>query len=129
MPLSNRSTSTPLTRIGFALQTKSPNATPEAWAALRADVPRTFTTPEIRVDCPDDRKFAIVEAAARHFAARYAVNTIDGVRMTFADGWGLLRASNTQPVLVLRFEAASAASLAEHRREVETWLTAQGVGT
>ena len=103
--------------------------TPGPLSALLADVPATFTTPEIRVACPDDRKFAVVEAAARHFAGRYAVNTIDGVRMTFDDGGGLLRASNTQPVLVLRFEAGPAASLAEHRREVETWLAAQGVGT
>ena len=103
--------------------------TPGPLSTLLADVPRTWTTPEIRVDCPDERKFAVVEAAARHFAERYDVNTIDGVRMTFADGWGLLRASNTQPVLVLRFEAATEASLAAHRREVETWLHAQGVGT
>lgn len=103
--------------------------TPGPLSALLADVPRTFTTPEIRVDCPDERKFAVVEAAARHFGGRYEVNTIDGVRMSFADGWGLLRASNTQPVLVLRFEAATEASLATHRREVETWLHAQGVGT
>ncbi len=103
--------------------------TPGPLSALLADVPPTFTTPELRVDCPDERKFAVVEAAARHFAQRYEVNTIDGVRMTFADGWGLLRASNTQPVLVLRFEAAAEATLAAHRREVETWLHAQGVGT
>jgi phosphomannomutase/phosphoglucomutase len=95
---------------------------------LLADIPTTFTTPEIRVNCPDDRKFAVVEAAAQHFAKRYPVNTIDGVRMTFADGWGLLRASNTQPVLVLRFEAAADATLAAHRGEVEAWLQAQGIG-
>jgi phosphomannomutase/phosphoglucomutase len=103
--------------------------TPGPLSALLADVPHTFTTPEIRVDCPDERKFAVVEAAARYFAQRHAVNTIDGVRMAFADGWGLLRASNTQPVLVLRFEAASEASLAAHRQEVESWLKAQGIGT
>ena len=90
-----------------------------------ADLPATVSTPELRVDCPDERKFAIVERAARHFAAKYPVATLDGVRITFKDGWGLLRASNTQPVLVLRFEAANAAALAAYRAEVEGWLTAQ----
>jgi phosphomannomutase/phosphoglucomutase len=93
-------------------------------APLLADLPRTVTTPELRVDCPEDRKFGIVEQAAAHFAARYPVNTLDGVRITFADGWGLVRASNTQPVLVLRFEASSEAALAAHQEEVRGWLTA-----
>ena len=61
-----------------------------------ADLPKTYATPEIRVDAPEEEKFAIVERAAAHFAARYPVNTIDGVRITFPKGWGLLRASNTQ---------------------------------
>ncbi|HET7789950.1 MAG TPA: phosphomannomutase/phosphoglucomutase [Gemmatimonadales bacterium] len=91
---------------------------------LLADLPRTFATPELRVDCPDARKFAVVEEAARHFAARYPVVTLDGVRITFAEGWGLLRASNTQPVLVMRFEAASEAALSRYRAEVEGWLAA-----
>ncbi|MBI1966437.1 MAG: phosphomannomutase/phosphoglucomutase [Gemmatimonadetes bacterium] len=89
---------------------------------LLADLPKTFVTPEIRVDCPDDRKFALVERAAQHFAARYPVATLDGARITFPDGWGLVRASNTQPVLVLRFEATSEAALAAYRGEVEGWL-------
>jgi len=94
---------------------------------LLADVPTTFTTPELRVDCPDERKFDVVEAAARHFGERYEVVTLDGVRMSFADGWGLLRASNTQPVLVLRFEAGSEQALSAYRGEVEAWLRSQGV--
>jgi len=94
---------------------------------LMADIPRTFTTPEIRVDCPDDRKFDVVERAARHFGQRYEVVTLDGVRMAFKNGWGLLRASNTQPVLVLRFEATSESELAAYRREVEAWLRSEGV--
>jgi phosphomannomutase/phosphoglucomutase len=101
--------------------------TPGPLSPLLADIPRTFTTPEIRVDCPDDRKFDVVEQAAQHFARRYDVVTIDGVRITFADGWGLLRASNTQPVLVMRFEASSEASLNTHRGEMETWLRSRGV--
>ena len=94
---------------------------------LLADLPATVSTPELRVDCADERKFAIVERAAQHFAARYPVSTLDGVRITFPDGWGLLRASNTQPVLVLRFEAGSESALAAYRAEVEDWLAAQGV--
>ncbi len=96
-------------------------------ARLLSDLPRTYATPEMRVDCPDEVKFGIVERAAAHFAARYAVNTIDGVRIAFPDGWGLLRASNTQPVLVLRFEATSPETLERYRAEVTGWLAAQGV--
>ncbi len=95
---------------------------------LLADVPRFVSTPELRVDCPDDRKFAIVEAAQRYFASRYEVITVDGARILFGDGWGLIRASNTQPILVMRFEAPSAQRLAELRGEVEAWLATQGIG-
>jgi len=94
---------------------------------LLADLPQTVSTPELRVDWPDERKFDVVARAARHFAAKYPVSTLDGVRITFADGWGLLRASNTQPVLVLRFEAGSEAALAAYRTEVEGWLATQGL--
>lgn len=103
------------------------SAGPPGFARLLADLPRTFATPELRVDCPDELKFALVEQAAAHFASRYAVNTIDGVRIAFPDGWGLLRASNTQPVLVLRFEASSPESLERYRAEVTGWLAAHGV--
>jgi phosphomannomutase/phosphoglucomutase len=92
-----------------------------------ADLPRTFATPEIRVDAPEEEKFAIVERAAKHFAGRYPVNTIDGVRITFPQGWGLLRASNTQAILVLRFEATDPKALDAYRREVVDWLAGQGV--
>jgi phosphomannomutase / phosphoglucomutase len=100
---------------------------PFGLAPLLADLPRTTTTPEIRVDVPEAEKFAIVEAAARHFTARYPVNTIDGIRITFPDGWGLLRASNTQPILVLRFEASNPQSLDAARSEVVGWLAGRGV--
>ena len=95
-------------------------------ARLR-DLPRTCSTPELRVDCADDRKFAVVEAAAKYFGSRYEVLTLDGVRMSFPDGWGLIRASNTQPMLVMRFEASTADALARYRNEVEAWLRGQGV--
>jgi phosphomannomutase / phosphoglucomutase len=100
---------------------------PFGLAAHLADLPKTYATPEIRVDAPEEEKFAIVERAAAHFAARYPVNTIDGVRMTFPKGWGLLRASNTQAILVLRFEATDPAALDAYRGEVAGWLAEQGV--
>jgi phosphomannomutase/phosphoglucomutase len=98
-------------------------------SVLLADLPKTFATPEIRVDCPDDVKFGIAERAVSHFSAKYPVNTIDGVRMTFPNGWGLIRSSNTQPVLVLRFEATDPKSLEAYRQEVMGWLAEQGVKT
>jgi phosphomannomutase/phosphoglucomutase len=94
---------------------------------LLADLPKTYATPELRVDCPDEQKFDVVHQAAAHFAAKYPVFTLDGVRITFPEGWGLLRASNTQPVLVMRFEATSPKALDAYRSEVEGWLTAHGV--
>jgi phosphomannomutase/phosphoglucomutase len=87
-------------------------------SSLLADVPRTFSTPEIRVDCPEDQKFEVVRRAQAFFAARYQAVTVDGVRVTFPDGWGLVRASNTQPLLVLRFEARTPERLAEIQRLV-----------
>ncbi len=100
---------------------------PSGVARLLADLPDTAATPEIRLDCADDVKFGLVERAARHFAARYPVNTIDGVRMTFPHGWGLLRASNTQPIVVLRFEATTPQELETYQAEVMEWLAGQGV--
>jgi len=87
---------------------------------LLADVPPTYSTPEIRVECPDDRKFGVVEKVTEHFRKGYNVIDIDGVRVLFEDGWGLVRASNTQPALVLRFEALSESRLAEIRNLVES---------
>ena len=101
---------------------------PRGLAPLLADLPKTFATPELRVDCPDDVKFGITERAVKHFSARYPVNTIDGVRMTFPKGWGLIRSSNTQPILVLRFEATEPAALEAYQAEIMSWLAEQGVG-
>lgn len=72
---------------------------------MLADLPETAYTPEIRIDCPDDKKFEIVRELTESFRRQYEVVDIDGVRINFGDGWALIRASNTQPVLVLRFEA------------------------
>jgi phosphomannomutase/phosphoglucomutase len=78
-----------------------------------ADLPRTFATPEIRVACAEETKFEVVRRAREWFAARYPTVTVDGVRVEWPDGWGLVRASNTQPLLVLRFEATTPGRLAE----------------
>ena len=94
---------------------------------LLSDVPEFVSTPELRIDVPEERKFALVERAVRHFRARYDVIDIDGVRVLFGDGWGLIRASNTQPVIVARYEAATTARLAAIRGEMETWLRSEGV--
>lgn len=89
---------------------------------LLSDVPKTFTTPEIRVECPDNKKFLLVEKVTEHFRQLYNIIDIDGVRVLFDDGWGLVRASNTQPALVLRFEALSEQRLSEIRNLVESAL-------
>jgi phosphomannomutase / phosphoglucomutase len=80
---------------------------------LLDDVPKTYATPELRHDCPEDKKFEVVRRAQEWFAARYEAVTVDGVRVIFPDGWGLVRASNTQPLLVLRFEAKTPERAAE----------------
>ena len=91
-------------------------------------IPRYHATPETRLACPDDRKFAVVEALKHEFASRYRVIDIDGARVEFGDGWGLVRASNTQPALVVRFEARTAARLAEIRALLMEPLARLGVG-
>jgi len=94
---------------------------------LLADVPRFVSTPEIRVTCADDRKFGVVSDAVKYFGARYTTIDVDGVRIQYPDGWGLIRASNTQPVIVLRFEARTRDQLDAIRGEIEGWLTQHGV--
>jgi len=89
---------------------------------LLADVPKTINTPEIRVECPDHIKFKVVQAVTAYFKNRQDVIDIDGVRVLYPDGWGLVRASNTQPALVLRFEAMNAVRLQEIQEEVESVL-------
>jgi phosphomannomutase/phosphoglucomutase len=82
-------------------------------------VPKTVSTPELRVDCPDNKKFLVVEKVGEIVRRRHQVVDVDGVRVPFAQGWGLVRASNTQPVLVMRFEATSEKLLNEYRSEIE----------
>ena len=87
---------------------------------LLADLPPTFSTPELRIDCPDETKFNVVAEIAEHFACDHEVITIDGARILFEHGWGLVRASNTQAILVLRFEADSEEHLNQIRQIVES---------
>jgi phosphomannomutase / phosphoglucomutase len=84
-----------------------------------ADLPKTVTTLELRFDCPDERKFEVVGKAMAALRAKHKTVDVDGVRVIFPHGWGLVRASNTQPVLVMRFEATTPELLAEYRLEVE----------
>ena len=86
---------------------------------LLSDLPETFSTPELRVNCSDERKFDVVAKIAEEFAETNKVITIDGARIIFENGWGLVRASNTQAILVLRFEADSEENLRKIRETVE----------
>ena len=88
-------------------------------SAQLAGLPKTVTTPEIRFDCPDEIKFAVVERATAVLRARHKVVEVDGARVLFQHGWGLVRASNTQPVLVMRFEATTSELLRQYQAEVE----------
>lgn len=94
--------------------------TDKTLSELLSDLPETFSTPELRVDCTDERKFDVVAKIAEEFAKMNEVITIDGARILFENGWGLVRASNTQAILVLRFEADSEANLAKIRETVES---------
>lgn len=101
-------------------------------SAQLAGVPRMVATPELRFDCPDESKFAVVGRVKAHYEGRRRVIGVDGVRVLFEKGWGLVRASNTQPILVLRFEAETEALLAEYKAEVDAVVAeaarAEGLG-
>jgi len=96
-------------------------------SSLAAAIPSYPSTPEIRVDCPEEEKFDIVARTVDHYRASYDVIDIDGARVLFEDGWALIRASNTQPVIVCRFEADTPESLRRIRDDVAGWLAEQGV--
>jgi phosphomannomutase/phosphoglucomutase len=85
-------------------------ASTDGLAAMIDSLPRYEASPEIRVDCPDERKFAVVDAVLERYRSTHEVIDIDGARILFPGGWGLVRASNTQPVLVLRVEGKTAAA-------------------
>lgn len=94
-------------------------ASGEPLSAQTAGLPKMICTPELRVDCADDRKFDVVAQVREHFKRTHRTIEIDGARVLFEHGWGLVRASNTQPILVLRFEADSTERLEEYRTLVE----------
>jgi phosphomannomutase/phosphoglucomutase len=96
----------------------------EGLESILADVPKTYATPELREPCPDAVKFKVVERVLAYYRGKHPVVDVDGARVDFGDGWGLVRASNTQPVLVLRFEAQSPARRDELRTEVEAIVRA-----
>jgi phosphomannomutase/phosphoglucomutase len=92
----------------------------ESLSMMLSDLPQSVFTPEIRVDCPDEIKFKIASMARDRFRELgYDIVDIDGVRVRFEDGWGLIRASNTQPALVMRFEASNRETLEQNRKLVE----------
>lgn len=94
----------------------------QSLAEMVDGLPKTCSTPEIRFDCPEEKKFKVVEELGKSFATKYQVIDLDGARIIFEHGWGLVRASNTQPVLVLRFEADSQPELEKIQTEVKNEL-------
>jgi phosphomannomutase/phosphoglucomutase len=95
----------------------------ESLSLTLSDLPQSVFTPEIRVDCPDEVKFKIAAMARDRFRELgYDIVDVDGVRVRFEDGWGLIRASNTQPALVTRFEASNRETLDHNRQLVEREL-------
>lgn len=100
------------------------SSTDKKASELLTDLPKMYSTPEIRLDCPEEKKFQIVEELKKDFKNEFDVIEIDGARIQFGDGWGLVRASNTQPVLVLRFEAKTKRRLEEIKKIVEERINA-----
>ncbi len=94
-------------------------------SALTADIPKYYATPEIRVDCADEVKFAVVQRISEEFSRTHDVIDVDGARVLFPDGWGLIRASNTQPALVLRAEGKTPDALERIKRVLENSLRAE----
>jgi len=99
----------------------------KSFSELAASIPAYPSTPELRVECAEDLKFDVVARAVEHYRASHSVNDIDGARIEFEDGWALIRASNTQPVIVLRFEADTVDGLRSIRDDVAGYLGGEGV--
>ncbi len=95
---------------------------PHTLSELSDSIPHFYSTPEIRVDTTEEDKFRIVNEVREYFRSKYKIIDVDGVRVLYGDGWGLVRASNTQPVLVVRFEAKSEARLHAIMNEIVTKL-------
>ena len=97
------------------------------FSELAAEIPSYPSTPELRLDCPDEQKFGIVEDIVRHYKSTNEVIDIDGARVLFDGGWALVRASNTQPVVVARIEADDRERLSEIGADVRAVLAEHGV--
>ncbi|MCD4686667.1 MAG: phosphomannomutase/phosphoglucomutase, partial [Anaerolineae bacterium] len=93
-------------------------------SALDATIPTLYATPEYRPHCPDDRKDAVIDVVHEALKDQYPINAVDGVRVTFARGWGLLRKSNTEPVLSMRFEGDTEADALEYKQIMQAALKA-----
>lgn len=100
---------------------------PRPLSARVAEFPDYVSTPEIRIDVTEETKFGIIEKAVEHFRREHEVIDVDGARVLFDGGWGLLRASNTQPVLVMRVEARTPEQVQDIRDTMDQWLRAQGI--
>ena len=100
---------------------------PSSFSEHVAGIPAFASTPEIRIEVTEESKTRIVRDAVEYFRSRHDVVDVDGVRILFGDGWGPLRSSNTQPVIVARFEARTPERLTEIQAEVMDWLATQGV--
>lgn len=98
-----------------------------SFSEIVADLPRYVSTPEIRIEVDEQKKWEVVERALEHFRQSYEVIDVDGARVLFGDGWGLLRTSNTQPVIVARFEAKTEERLQEIQSLMQGWLRTQGI--
>jgi len=97
------------------------------FSEMVSGLPQYVSTPEIRIEVDEKKKWEVVEKALAHFRKSHEVIDVDGARILFGDGWGLLRTSNTQPVIVARFEAKTQERLEEIQGTVEGWLAEQGV--
>jgi phosphomannomutase/phosphoglucomutase len=110
-----------------AVLTNALAAQPASLSSLVAQLPRYPATPELTVACPDDRKFQVVDRLRDMFAQDHEVITIDGARVLFDKGWGVVRASNTEPRLTLRFEAETEADLEDIKAQFRQALVEVGL--
>ncbi|HEX9924030.1 MAG TPA: phosphomannomutase, partial [Anaerolineae bacterium] len=92
---------------------------------LVSGLPRLHSSPELRLDCPDEIKGQVVNEVKTHFEGKYKVETLDGARIHFGDGWALVRQSNTQPKISMRFEARSAVQLTSIQSTVQKFVEAE----
>lgn len=105
------------------------SSTPEPLSAMVASLPRYFSTAETRFPCPDDQKFAVVERVKEEALRDFEAVTVDGVRILYPTGWGLLRASNTQPILVARAEGKTPEDLERNARDLKERIERAGGGS